>query len=112
MAVKTDGTLWAWGRNTTGQLGQNNRTDYSSPRQIPGTTWSLCYSQPSTNMMIKTDGTLWTVGSSNEGILGNNRQTEDVSSPIHIGEKTDWIRGAVGAEGLAGLRRVIDDAAG
>ena len=112
MAVKTDGTLWAWGRNTTGQLGQNNRTDYSSPRQIPGTTWSLCYSQPSTNMMIKTDGTLWTVGSSNEGILGNNRQTEDVSSPIQIGEKTDWIRGAVGAEGLAGLRRVIDDAAG
>ena len=36
-ATKTDGTVWAWGKNNDyGQLGQNNRTDYSSPVQIPG----------------------------------------------------------------------------
>ena len=35
--TKTDGTLWVWGRNGWGGLGQNNRTDYSSPVQIPGT---------------------------------------------------------------------------
>ena len=32
--------LFAWGYNTQGQVGQNNITDYSSPIQIPGTTWS------------------------------------------------------------------------
>ena len=32
--------LFSWGRNGTGQLGQNNTTEYSSPVQIPGTTWS------------------------------------------------------------------------
>ena len=37
--VKTDGTLWVWGNNTYGQLGQNDRTKRSSPIQIPGTTW-------------------------------------------------------------------------
>ena len=38
-ALKTDGTLWAWGNNNYGVLGQNSRTYYSSPRQIPGTKW-------------------------------------------------------------------------
>ena len=41
--VKTDGTLWAWGSNAYGTLAQNNRTQYSSPVQIPGTTWSKAY---------------------------------------------------------------------
>ena len=31
--------LMAWGDNSPGALGQNNRTDYSSPVQIPGTNW-------------------------------------------------------------------------
>ena len=39
--VKTDGTLWAWGQNDTGQLGQNNTTKYSSPVQVGSDTdWS------------------------------------------------------------------------
>ena len=37
--IKTDGTMWAWGRNYAGQLGLNNRTQYSSPVQVPGTNW-------------------------------------------------------------------------
>ena len=39
-AVKTDGTLWMWGMNEQGQLAQNNRTNYSSPVQVPGFTVS------------------------------------------------------------------------
>jgi alpha-tubulin suppressor-like RCC1 family protein len=33
-AIKTDGTLWQWGENEAGQLGQNSRTNYSSPVQM------------------------------------------------------------------------------
>ena len=36
LATKTDNTLWAWGDNANGQLGQGNQTKYSSPVQIPG----------------------------------------------------------------------------
>ena len=38
-ALKTDGTAWGWGSNEYGQLGQNSRTNYSSPVQVPGTKW-------------------------------------------------------------------------
>ena len=40
-ATRTDGTLWVWGYNSTGELGQNNKTAYSSPVQIPGTWDSI-----------------------------------------------------------------------
>jgi alpha-tubulin suppressor-like RCC1 family protein len=41
LSAKTDGTLWGWGRNSSGQLGLNNRTNYSSPKQIGSlTTWT------------------------------------------------------------------------
>ena len=39
LAVKTNGTLWSWGNNENGELGHNNNTDYSSPKQVPG-TWA------------------------------------------------------------------------
>ena len=37
-AVKTDGTLWVWGRNNIGQLGLGNTTNYSSPKQLGALT--------------------------------------------------------------------------
>jgi len=39
-AIKTDGTVWAWGLNPSGALGHNDTTTYSSPKQIPGTNWT------------------------------------------------------------------------
>jgi len=39
-AIKTDNTLWTWGRNHYGQLGHNNLIDRSSPVQVPGTKWN------------------------------------------------------------------------
>jgi alpha-tubulin suppressor-like RCC1 family protein len=40
-AIKSDGTLWTWGLNTTGKLGINNTTNLSSPVQTinGGTSW-------------------------------------------------------------------------
>jgi hypothetical protein len=39
-AKKTDGTMWIWGRGSTyGGTGQNNTTNLSSPKQLPGTNW-------------------------------------------------------------------------
>jgi len=59
-ATKTDGTLWGWGQNNNGQLGLNNTTDYSSPKQVGSlTTWLKVAAGYSSTFGIKTDGTLW-----------------------------------------------------
>jgi len=84
-AIKTDGTLWTWGRNTNGQLGNNTITSTSSPVQTIafGTNWKQVSValQGGTTACIKTDGTLWTWGYNGNGQLGDNTQTNR-SSPI------------------------------
>ena len=88
MAVKTDGTLWSWGRNDKGELGVNDVAKRSSPVQIPGTTWSECSSGAFYSMAIKTDNTLWAWGKNFNGNLGHNNRTY-YSSPVQI-PGTTW----------------------
>ena len=98
MATRNDGTLWMWGQNNKGNLGQNSRTYYSSPVQIPGTTWSSSASRANVKHLagangesaaaIKTDGTLWTWGENQYGHLGQNNLT-NYSSPVQI-PGTTW----------------------
>jgi len=91
-AIKTDGTLWMWGMGNYGQLGQNNNGDnhqYSSPVQIPGTTWKLVCGASQQVHATKTDGTLWSWGRNTYGNLGHNNETS-YSSPVQVGSSTDW----------------------
>jgi alpha-tubulin suppressor-like RCC1 family protein len=89
IATKTDGTLWGWGGNYNGGLGQNEGTaNYSSPRQIPGTQWSLALSTYNGFRATKTDGTLWVCGSNTLGQLGQNNLVT-YSSPIQV-PGTQW----------------------
>ena len=68
-------TLYSWGPNTYGELGQNNTTQYSSPVQIPGTTWSSLNNGGDLSLATKTDGTLWSWGRNTYGELGQNDRT-------------------------------------
>ena len=87
--LKTDGTLWSWGYNAEGQLGQNNLTQRSSPVQIPGTSWRRVEAFKNTAQATRTDGTLWTWGTRDDGLLGQNTFIK-YSSPIQIGSGTGW----------------------
>ena len=90
--INTDGELFSWGYNTSGQAGKNtnnNATQYYSPQQIPGTTWSHIDSARMAVYAQKTDGTLWNWGSNNGGILGHNNNVSK-SSPTQLGTSTNW----------------------
>ena len=95
--IKQDGTLWMWGRNNYGQLGLNSRTDYSSPVQVPGTTWSTLNRGNHRSAVIKTDSTAWVWGYNGYGDLGQNSRT-DYSSPTQI--PGSWSKIQIGAAGL------------
>ena len=80
--------LFSWGSGANGRLGQNNTTQYSSPVQIPGTTWSSISAGNAHSLATKTDGTLWSWGYGGSGRLGQNDTTQ-YSSPVQI-PGTTW----------------------
>jgi alpha-tubulin suppressor-like RCC1 family protein len=89
-ALKTDGTMWSWGKNNYGQLGTNNRIFRSSPVQIGALTeWYDIAASQGTTFAIKTNGTMWSWGSNYSGNLGTNNRI-DRSSPVQIGSLTTW----------------------
>jgi len=93
--IKTDGTLWTWGRNQYGQLGDNTTADKSSPVQIygGGTNWKQVSRGAFHMAAIKTDGTLWNWGKGERGQLGEMAAYPgpDRSSPIQTSRGgTNW----------------------
>jgi alpha-tubulin suppressor-like RCC1 family protein len=91
LAIQTNGTLWSWGNNTSGQLGQNNLTLRSSPTQVGSlTAWSkAALGANNFSMVIKTDGTLWSWGGNGNGQLGLGNATF-YSSPMQVGSLAVW----------------------
>jgi alpha-tubulin suppressor-like RCC1 family protein len=98
MAVKTDGTLWGWGFNSSGPLGDNSVINKSSPVQTisGGANWLQVSSGGYASSGVKTDGTLWIWGFNTRGQLGDN-SVINKSSPVQtISGGTNWKQVDVG----------------
>ena len=105
-AIKTDGTLWAWGYNTYGQLGDNTVVNKSSPVQTIalGTNWKQVSCGITYTAAIKTDGTLWSWGRNNSGQLCDNTVV-DKSSPVQtIALGTNWKQVACGYQHASAIK--------
>lgn len=84
IALKSDGTVWAWGQNSYGQLGNNTTTDSSTPLVISGLSDVIEISSGMHhNMALKNDKTVWVWGWNAKGQLGNNT-TSDSLVPIQV----------------------------
>tara|TARA_Y100001963_G_scaffold19046_1_gene24048 strand:+ start:92 stop:1258 length:1167 start_codon:yes stop_codon:yes gene_type:complete len=102
-AIKSDGTLWVWGRTDQGQLGQNDNIDYSSPVQVPG-TWSGGATAPNAMIVVNTDGELWSWGSNASGFLGQSQTgNAQYSSPVQI-PGTTWVDVVGGYESAGSVK--------
>jgi alpha-tubulin suppressor-like RCC1 family protein len=90
VALKNDGTLWAWGYNEYGQLGMNHTSNLSSPVQVGSlNNWKAIFGGGLHSLALKTDGSIWCWGNNEKGQLGSN-DTIHRSSPIQIGSNYDW----------------------
>ena len=103
LAVKTDGSLWGWGMNFNGQLGDETTTDRSEPVRIgTDSDWVTVDVGDRHSAAIKADGSLWTWGSNDAGQLGDGTTT-DRSAPVRIGAGTHWVAVRAGFTSTAAL---------
>ena len=85
-AKATDGTLWAWGFNAAGQLGNNTTLNRSSPVQVAGgfSDW-VDLSGNNAIAAIRSNGSLWTWGGNDSrGVLGIGSPNVNRSSPVQV----------------------------
>ncbi len=85
--LKSVGTLWAWGRNQAGQLGDGTTVDKRSPVQIGADKdWVSIAKGTAHTIALKKNGTLWAWGSNTYGQLGDGT-TVNKNAPVQIGDK-------------------------
>ena len=107
--LRTNGTIWAWGRNDCGQLGDNTTISRSSPVSVVGgcTNWCQVSAGWYHNLALQTNGTLWAWGNGASGRLGDNTANIAKSSPVSVvGGFTDWCR--ISAGGIHNLAQKTD----
>ncbi|PWH86737.1 RCC1 domain-containing protein [Brumimicrobium oceani] len=101
LALKSDGTIWAWGQNNEYQLGNSPATpEQLSPIQVgTDTDWvEIAAGTSSTSFAIKSDGTIWGWGSNPSSIIVMGSSTYTVATPTQVGTDTDWLSMSVGSQ--------------
>ncbi len=91
-ATKTDGTLWCWGDNTSGEIGIGSVvTPQLSPVQVgAATSWQTVSAGNSHACATKTDGTLWCWGDNTSGEIGIGSVVTPQNSPVQVGTDVTW----------------------
>lgn len=96
VAINSNGTLWAWGFDFNGQLGDGRQSDQLAPELIDNqNSWLTVANGPYHSMAIKSDGTLWAWGYNDFGQLGDG-STNSSFYPEQIGGSVRWSSVSVG----------------
>ena len=95
-AIKTDGTLWAWGEGEMCALGLGNFSNKPTPTQVgTDTDWTAVTVGAAHGMGLKSDGSLWMWGWNERGQLADMTDGTGslfVKRPQQYGEDTDWVK--------------------
>jgi cysteine-rich repeat protein len=97
--VQTNGSLWCWGANAHGALGNGTQSNSRVPVEVLGTNWVSVAAAARHTCGIKADQTLWCWGANADGALGNGGKVDSLT-PVQVGGTT-WYSVTVGG-GLAG----------
>ncbi len=96
LALKSDGTLWAWGYNAYGQLGNNSHVNRYAPVQVGSDdSWASLATGFSHSLALKNDGTLWAWGQNDNGQLGDGTTVER-KIPVQVDAENIWAAVAAG----------------
>ncbi|MCW3101788.1 MAG: repeat-containing protein [Bacteroidetes bacterium] len=94
LALKTDGTVWSWGKNASGQLGDGTATSRTSPVQVSGISGIntiACGTEHS--LALKNDGTLWGWGANGSSQLSDGTIVDKTTAVQATGLSTALVAG-------------------
>ncbi|HEY0406156.1 MAG TPA: S8 family serine peptidase [Pyrinomonadaceae bacterium] len=104
LAVKTDGTVLAWGTNNNSQLGDNTRTDRLVPVRVQGLTGASALTGGyAHSVALRSNGTVWTWGNNQYGQLGDGTNTTR-KTPVQVGGLNNITAIAAGSSHTLALR--------
>jgi alpha-tubulin suppressor-like RCC1 family protein len=104
LALKPDGSLWAWGTNSEGQLGDGTTEKKDIPVRIgEDNKWVAISAGLKHSLALKSDGTLWAWGNNSHGQLGDG-STKNRTGPVRIGKDTKWVAVEAGDDHSVGLK--------
>ncbi len=104
LALRGDGSLWAWGNNGSGRLGDGTTTSRKTPRRIGlDADWKTLGAGDAHSLAIKADGSLWAWGNNGSGRLGDGTTTAR-RVPTRIGMDNDWVAVSAGREHSLALK--------
>ena len=106
MALKQDGSLWAWGYNGNYGLGDGTSISHFVPTRIGTATDWQSVSASSHTVAVKADGSLWGWGENSWGQLGVSNQTaSSFRVPTRIGVSTNWLRASAGYDFTVAIQK-------
>lgn len=110
-AIKTDGTLWCWGKNDKSQLGNGATTDRAAPVQIgTATSWVAVKAGESHTCALQNNNSLWCWGDNDSGRTGSpfNDVTKGydatVTTPTQESKKYSWLSFDLGSNYTCAIR--------
>lgn len=105
IALKTNGTMWGWGSNSTGILGPSNLSSRQYPTQLnTDTDWTTLSVGAGHVLALKTNGTLWSWGAGGQGQTADNLPAAYFrDTPVQIGNST-WLIVAAGYKSSYGIK--------
>jgi len=107
LALRTNGTVWAWGCSGQGRLGDGTTTTRSSPVSVVGgfTDWCQVDAGYRHSLALRTNGTAWAWGYNCFGRLGDDTTTSRSSPVSVVGGFTDWCQISGGDAHSLAIRR-------
>ena len=101
--VTTNGKLYCWGKNSSGQLGTGDDIGRAYPTQLPDSDWKEVTAGDSFACAIKIGGSLWCWGNNYAGQLGTG-DTQWRTSPTQVGSESDWAKISAGGDHICGIK--------
>ena len=105
VSIHADSTLWAWGDNSHGQLGDGSTLNHKTPVRIGSiTTWTSVVAGNAHTLALRPNGMLWTWGYNQYGQLGDGTTTVRLA-PVQIGTANSWAQVSAGVYHSAALHQ-------